>query len=157
MLKKAAAAESVPKTDTTVLSQISGVEQVGPDLHVFPWDSQELFALLGITTAQAFLESNDEELAASYVGWRDKTVSLDDAMATVREWKSRLGVPVDPTGEPAGINDDYFSDGADLSSADGCSNKAVIEHVGDNMPIDETATDGTNSGDEPPAKRRRFD
>jgi hypothetical protein len=95
MLKKAAAAESVPKTDTTVLSQISGVEQVGPDLHVFPWDSQELFALLGITTAQAFLESNDEELAASYVGWRDKTVSLDDAMATVREWKSRLGGKVD--------------------------------------------------------------
>jgi hypothetical protein len=62
-------AESVPQTDAAVLSQLSGLE-VGPDLHVFPRDTQKFLALLGITSAQSVLDSNVEELAPSYVGWR---------------------------------------------------------------------------------------
>jgi hypothetical protein len=78
------------------------------------------------------------------------TISLDHARASVREWKSRIGVDLT---EPAGIHDDYFSGDGDLSS--GC-NKAV-EDVGDSMPSAETTTDRDTSGDEPPVKRRRFE
>jgi hypothetical protein len=122
MSEQTAHAESVPKTDNTVLPQLSGLE-VGPDLHDFPRDSQKCLALLGITTAQSLPES-----------------------PSVRERKSRVGV--DPT-KPAGIHDDSFSGDADLSS--GC-NEAVLVDIGD-----EATPDGYTSGDEPPAKRRRFD
>jgi hypothetical protein len=101
------AENAAAKTDATGLSQLSGLE-VGADLHVFPRESQQFLALLGITTAQSLLEINVEELAASYVGWRGETVTLDDARATVREWKSRLGM--DPT-EPAGIHKTATADG----------------------------------------------
>jgi hypothetical protein len=153
MSEEKADAESVPKTDAAGLPQLSGLE-VGSALHVFTRDTQKFLALLGITTDKSLLESSVEELAASYVGWMCETVSLDDARASVQEWKSRLGV--DPT-EPAGIHDDYFSgDGnADSDLSSGC-NKAV-EGFGDNMPSAETTTDGYTSGDEPPLKRRRFD
>jgi hypothetical protein len=152
MSKENVDAESVPKTDAAVLSQLSGLE-VGPDLHVFSRDTQKFRALIEIATAvrrlapdpalpqvpdpvptQSLLESisNVECLAASTsnVGWRCETVSLDDARASVREWKNRLGVP--PT-EPAGIHDDSFSD-ADLSN---CCN-TTVEDFGDNIPNDET-------------------
>jgi hypothetical protein len=84
-------AESVPKTDAAVLSQLSGLE-VGPDLHVFPRDTQKFLALLGITTARLLLGSNVEELAASYVGWKCETVSIDDARAFVLEWKTTVAL-----------------------------------------------------------------
>jgi hypothetical protein len=126
-------AASVPETHVAVLSQLSDLE-VSPDLHVFPRDSQKFLSLIGITTAQSLLEINVEELATSYVGWRDETVSLDDARATVREWKNKLdGAPT----EPDGIHDDSFSGDADIPS--GC-NKAVGD-VDDNMSGDETISD----------------
>jgi hypothetical protein len=69
----------VRQKHATVLSQLSG-PGVGPDLHVFPWETQKFLALLGIATSQSLLESTKvEDLATSYVGWRCKTVSLDDA------------------------------------------------------------------------------
>jgi hypothetical protein len=151
MSKENADAESVPKTDAAVLSQLSGLE-VGPDLHVFPRDMQKFLALLGITTAQSLLGSNVEVLAPSYVGWSCETVSIDDARASVREWKSIIGVDLT---EPGGIHDDSFSGNADTDLPSGC-NKAVKD-VGDSMPSAETTTDGDTSGDEPPVKRRRFD
>jgi hypothetical protein len=43
MSEENAHVESVPKTDAAVLSQLSGLE-VGPDLHVFPRDTQEILA-----------------------------------------------------------------------------------------------------------------
>jgi hypothetical protein len=50
MSEENAEAESVPKTDAALLASVAGME-VGPDLHVFPRDTQKFLALLGITTA----------------------------------------------------------------------------------------------------------
>jgi hypothetical protein len=144
-------AESVPQTDAAVLLQLSGLE-VGPDLHVFPRDTQKFLALLGITNAHSLFESNVEVLAPSYVGWSCETVSLDHARASVREWKNIIGVDLT---EPAGIHDDSFSGNADTDLSSGCN--TTVQDVGDSMPSAETTTDGDTSGDEPPVKRRRFD
>jgi hypothetical protein len=136
--KTAADAQSEPKTNAAWLAQVSGIE-VGPDLHIFPRDTQKFLALLGISTGQSLRESHVEYLAASFVGWRCETVSLDDAQASILEWKSRL---VLDRAEPVGIHDDSISVDADVC---------------DNMLSDETATDGYTSGDDPPGKRRRLD
>jgi hypothetical protein len=151
--KTAADAQSAPKTNAALLAQVAGLE-VGPDLHVFPPDSQKFLALLGITTGQSLLESHVEYLVASFVGWRCETVSLDDARASIREWKSRL--VLDPA-EPDGIHDDSISVNVDADADHPSGYNKAAEDFGDNMPSDETATDGCTSGDEPPGKRRRFD
>jgi hypothetical protein len=87
--KTAADALSAPKTNAAWLAKVSGIE-VGPDLHIFPRDTQKFLALLGIYTGQSLRVSYAEYLAASFVRWRCETVSLDDARASIREWKSRL-------------------------------------------------------------------
>jgi hypothetical protein len=109
MSEKTADIESAPKTNAALLAQASGLE-VGPALHVFPRNSQQFLALLGITTGQSLRESHVEYLAASYVDWRCETVSLDDARASILDWKSRVGVdPAEPPSDETTTDAGYTS------------------------------------------------